>query len=190
MGWALCAAASRRPFRLTSGSCAIRPAIIAMSTPAPDAREQMTRAVAEQVIKLVADSPTIGSVDLTGGAPELNGNFRYLMESARALGRHVMVRCNLTVLFAGGMEWLPSSTVILKRNWCVHCPAMVPTTLSSSAARASSSKASRPCAAQSPRIWPPSTHATSGLQPGWGLSPPAQAQLETALPRGIGRAGS
>ena len=73
----------------------------------PGRKEQMTRAVAEQVIKLVADSPTIGSVDLTGGAPELNGNFRYLMESARALGRHVMVRCNLTVLFAGGMEWLP-----------------------------------------------------------------------------------
>ena len=73
----------------------------------PGRKEQMTRAVAEQVIKLVADSPSIASVDLTGGAPELNGNFRYLMESARALGRHVMVRCNLTVLFAGGMEWLP-----------------------------------------------------------------------------------
>jgi len=56
---------------------------------------------------LVTASPTIATVDLTGGAPELNANFRYLVENSRAMGRHVVVRCNLTVLFADGMEWLP-----------------------------------------------------------------------------------
>ncbi len=73
----------------------------------PGRKERMTRAVAERVMDLVAASPTITTVDLTGGAPELNDNFRYLVESSRAMGRHVMVRCNLTVLFAAGVEWLP-----------------------------------------------------------------------------------
>ncbi len=40
----------------------------------------------------------IPTVDITGGAPELNPNFRWLVEQSRALGRHVMDRCNLTVL--------------------------------------------------------------------------------------------
>lgn len=73
----------------------------------PGRKEQMNRAVAERVMEVLAASPTITTVDLTGGAPELNGNFRYLVESSRAMGRHVMVRCNLTVLFVPGMEWLP-----------------------------------------------------------------------------------
>src|SRR5208283_2598283 len=64
----------------------------------PGRKERMTRAIAERTMDLVAASPTITTVDLTGGAPELNANFRYLVESSRALGRHVMVRCNLTVL--------------------------------------------------------------------------------------------
>ena len=37
-------------------------------------------------------------VDITGGAPELNPNFRWLVERSKRLGRHVMDRCNLTVL--------------------------------------------------------------------------------------------
>jgi radical SAM/Cys-rich protein len=40
-------------------------------------------------------------VDITGGAPELNSSFRWLVEQARALGRHVMDRCNLSVLLLG-----------------------------------------------------------------------------------------
>ena len=73
----------------------------------PKRTEMMTRATAERVIDLIAASASIKTVDLTGGAPELNPNFRYLVESARALGRAVMVRCNLTVLFVPGMESLP-----------------------------------------------------------------------------------
>ena len=51
-------------------------------------------------------SPNITTVDITGGAPELNPNFRRLVTRSRKLGRHVIDRCNLTVLFEPGMEGL------------------------------------------------------------------------------------
>ena len=44
------------------------------------------------------------TVDLTGGAPELNPSFRFLVEQNRQDGRHVLDRCNLTVLFESGQE--------------------------------------------------------------------------------------
>ena len=46
----------------------------------------------------------IRTVDLTGGAPELNPHFRRLAREARALGVHVIDRCNLSVLFVPGQE--------------------------------------------------------------------------------------
>jgi radical SAM/Cys-rich protein len=73
----------------------------------PKRRERMTSEVAERVIALLVRSERVATVDVTGGAPELNPNFRFLVERARGLGRRVMVRCNLTVLFVEGMEWLP-----------------------------------------------------------------------------------
>jgi radical SAM/Cys-rich protein len=63
----------------------------------PERREQMSHETARLCIQALAgtDIPTI---DITGGAPELNPNFRWLVEQAGALGRHVMDRCNLSVL--------------------------------------------------------------------------------------------
>jgi radical SAM/Cys-rich protein len=72
----------------------------------PARTERMTRATAERVLALLAHSPVIRTFDLTGGAPELNVNFRMLVEGARRLRREVMVRCNLTILFEPGMERL------------------------------------------------------------------------------------
>ena len=63
----------------------------------PDRREQMTRETAAACVELLRHS-AIPTVDITGGAPELNPNFRWLVEQTRALGRHVMDRSNLTVL--------------------------------------------------------------------------------------------
>ena len=63
----------------------------------PHRTEQMTAETAAQVIELLRRHP-IPTLDLTGGAPELNGNFRSLVRQARALGRRVLDRCNLTVL--------------------------------------------------------------------------------------------
>ncbi|HEV8338002.1 MAG TPA: arsenosugar biosynthesis radical SAM (seleno)protein ArsS [Candidatus Polarisedimenticolia bacterium] len=63
----------------------------------PDRRESMTPETVELCLRALArtDIPT---VDITGGAPELNPVFRSLVERAAGLGRHVMDRCNLTVL--------------------------------------------------------------------------------------------
>lgn len=63
----------------------------------PDRRESMSRETAEQCMAALAKTE-IPIVDITGGAPELNPNFRWLVEQARSFGRHVMDRCNLTVL--------------------------------------------------------------------------------------------
>ena len=63
----------------------------------PDRTEVMTRETAEQVIELLRRHP-IPTLDLTGGAPELNPQFRWLVREARGLGRRVIDRCNLTVL--------------------------------------------------------------------------------------------
>ncbi len=65
----------------------------------PDRKEIMTRETMEQVLRALAESD-IPTVDLTGGAPEMNPNFRWFVEQCHALGRHVMVRCNLTIIVA------------------------------------------------------------------------------------------
>ena len=69
----------------------------------PDRKEVMTKETAELCIRALAKTE-IPNVDITGGAPELNPNFRWLVEQAVALGRHVMDRCNLSVFL------LPSQT--------------------------------------------------------------------------------
>lgn len=73
----------------------------------PTRTEQMTRDTIEDVIDFVRASG-VPTLDLTGGAPELNPHFRELVERARALGAHVMDRCNLTILEYPGQEDLAS----------------------------------------------------------------------------------
>ncbi len=60
--------------------------------------------VAERVVELVRLSPSVHTVDITGGAPELNPHFRDLVAQLRGEGRHVIDRCNLSVLFEPGNE--------------------------------------------------------------------------------------
>lgn len=72
----------------------------------PRRTEAMTGETAERVIALLAASACARTLDITGGAPELNPNFAMLVERARALGREVIVRCNLTITLEPGMEWL------------------------------------------------------------------------------------
>jgi radical SAM/Cys-rich protein len=70
----------------------------------PKRTEAMDAATAVRVIELLAANPGIGTLDLTGGAPELNENFRDLVRAARDLGREVIDRCNLTILFEPDQE--------------------------------------------------------------------------------------
>ena len=70
----------------------------------PKRTEQMTQKTAERVMTLLAQAPEIETVDITGGAPELNPHFRYLVETARGLGKHVIDRCNLTILLEDDQE--------------------------------------------------------------------------------------
>jgi len=63
----------------------------------PDRTEMMSRETAELCLQALAQTD-IPTVDITGGAPELNPHFRWLVKEARGLGRHVMDRCNLSVL--------------------------------------------------------------------------------------------
>ncbi len=73
----------------------------------PKRTEIMPAVVAERTLNLLRNSPSVETVDITGGAPELNPNFKRLVAGARAAGRQVMDRCNLTVLFEPGQDDLP-----------------------------------------------------------------------------------
>jgi len=70
----------------------------------PKRREALDEKLAARVLEVLASSPELGTLDLTGGAPELNPHFRALVRGARALGRRVIDRCNLTVLFEAGQQ--------------------------------------------------------------------------------------
>src|SRR5436190_8878717 len=63
----------------------------------PDRREAMTRETMAWCLQAL-ETTNISTVDITGGAPELNPDFRWLVSECRARGRHVIDRCNLTVL--------------------------------------------------------------------------------------------
>lgn len=73
----------------------------------PKRTEIMTAQIMDRLIVLIAASPSIRTVDLTGGAPELNPLFRRLVLAAREKGLEVIDRCNLTVLFEAGQEDTP-----------------------------------------------------------------------------------
>jgi radical SAM/Cys-rich protein len=69
----------------------------------PNRTEQMDEATIDTVLDLLV-AKDIRTLDLTGGAPELNPHFRRLVREARARGVHVMDRCNLTILFESGQD--------------------------------------------------------------------------------------
>lgn len=72
----------------------------------PDRREVMSRETIDECLNALRRSE-IPTLDITGGAPELNPNFRYLVQVARQMGRRVIDRSNLTILLAPGFTDLP-----------------------------------------------------------------------------------
>lgn len=90
----------------------------------PLRKETMTAEVVAQCLKLLKDTPSITTLDITGGAPELQKEFRFLVKMARELRPDVDIidRCNLTVLQEPGQEDLVE---FLKENK-VHVIASLP----------------------------------------------------------------
>ncbi|MFO1432151.1 MAG: arsenosugar biosynthesis radical SAM (seleno)protein ArsS [Candidatus Competibacteraceae bacterium] len=71
----------------------------------PTRKESMNWETVQQVLDLLRASKA-HTLDLTGGAPELNPHFRYLVETARGMNVRVIDRCNLTILEVEGQETL------------------------------------------------------------------------------------
>jgi radical SAM/Cys-rich protein len=69
----------------------------------PAREEMMDIRTVEQVLSVLREN-RIMTLDVTGGAPELNPCFRYLVEGARHAGCHVIARSNLTIFYEPGME--------------------------------------------------------------------------------------
>lgn len=70
----------------------------------PKRTEQMDRRTVDRCLEILAEHESIRNLDITGGAPELNPHFDDLVVRARKLGKHVMVRHNLTVTFDGNPQ--------------------------------------------------------------------------------------
>jgi radical SAM/Cys-rich protein len=66
----------------------------------PDRKEIMTTETMQQCLDALKANPLLKTVDLTGGAPEMNPHFRWFVEEIKKLDRHVIVRCNLTIILA------------------------------------------------------------------------------------------
>ncbi len=77
--------------------------------------DNMTQEVGDKVMQWLTDNPTIKTVDITGGSPEMNPNFKRIVRHARSLGMDVIDRCNPTILTYtdtkkyGGVDyrWVP-----------------------------------------------------------------------------------
>jgi len=65
----------------------------------PDRKEIMSRETMEQCLHVLAKTD-IPTVDITGGAPEMNPHFRWFVEELSGLKKKIMVRCNLTIILA------------------------------------------------------------------------------------------
>lgn len=70
----------------------------------PSRKEIMTLDTIDKILDWLKDAPSIHTVDLTGGAPEMNPEFKHFVREVRALGKRVIDRCNLTILLEDGYE--------------------------------------------------------------------------------------
>ncbi|CAN5213384.1 arsenosugar biosynthesis radical SAM protein ArsS [soil metagenome] len=66
----------------------------------PDRKEIMTRTTMQLCLDVLAANESFTTIDLTGGAPELNPDFRWFVEEIKQRNKHIIVRCNLTIILA------------------------------------------------------------------------------------------
>ncbi len=81
----------------------------------PDRQSEIMDRTTIDACLTALDQTQVHTVDLTGGAPEMNPHFGYLVDELVARGKHILDRCNLTILLASGYthlpEWLASRGV-------------------------------------------------------------------------------
>ncbi len=73
----------------------------------PKRTEELSPEICQKLIDIINSFPQIETVDLTGGAPEMNYGFTPLVEAARKVKKEIIVRSNLTIFFEDGFEYLP-----------------------------------------------------------------------------------
>ncbi|MBO9998275.1 MAG: arsenosugar biosynthesis radical SAM protein ArsS [Cyanobacteria bacterium SID2] len=73
----------------------------------PKRTEELSPEICDRLIEVILGFPQIKTVDLTGGAPEMNFGFKPLVEAASQAGKEIIVRSNLTIFFVPGYEDLP-----------------------------------------------------------------------------------
>lgn len=85
----------------------------------PDRQEIMTKETLQHCLDAIKSSDDVKTVDLTGGAPEMNPHFRWFVDEVSKLGKHIIVRSNLTILDTRKFEDLPQ--FMADRNVEITC---------------------------------------------------------------------
>jgi radical SAM/Cys-rich protein len=159
----------------------------------PSRLESMSRSVADRLIYLTSSDGdrTISTVDITGGAPELHEQFRYLVKAFRVMGLNVIDRCNLTVLGLPGQEDLVDFLADNCVKVVASLPCYTPTNVEQQRGEGVFDESIRALRALNFRGYGnPSTGLELDLvfNPLGGVLPPPQAELEQDYRREMDRA--
>jgi radical SAM/Cys-rich protein len=73
----------------------------------PDRNEEMSLQTVDKIIDILRQHDEITTVDITGGSPEYNPHYKYLVESAADMGKNIIVRSNLAIITEPGMDNIP-----------------------------------------------------------------------------------
>ena len=142
----------------------------------PHRTEEMHWETMELLLRYPAVRDVV-TLDLTGGAPELNPHFRTLVARARHQGVRIIDRCNLTILTEPGQEDLAAFLAEHRWRLPLPCPAIWRKTSTSSAARACSSP-----------VWPACGNSMPGIRPA-RQRPDAEPGLQPPRPDPTARSG-
>lgn len=154
----------------------------------PQRSEIMERRMVELALEFVK-AANARTVDITGGAPELNPSFRFLVEQLQRDGRHVMDRCNLTVLLEPGQEDLAEFLTSLQVEIVASLPCYLQENVEKQRGRGVYAKSIQAIRRLNELGY---GRADSGLvlnfiyNPVGAHLPPPQLQLETAYKRELG----
>jgi radical SAM/Cys-rich protein len=97
---------SMRTFQVNVGKKCNQACVHCHVDASPLRTESMTLETMDACLKVLSENQAFEILDITGGAPEMHPHFQHLVREARKLGKHVIDRCNLTILEVPGYEYL------------------------------------------------------------------------------------